>query len=87
MFTFWGTMLLAPRLLMEGAEFSGLKKSFVTFFVSFSVIYLLVALGIPRAKGGIFFGFVIFAGQAGTIIELVFISSYFQQLRLTPPTY
>jgi hypothetical protein len=49
MFTFWGTMLLAPLLMME-SDFPELKKSFATFFVSFSLFYLLVAVGRASKK-------------------------------------
>jgi hypothetical protein len=77
MFTFWGTMLLAPCLIME-TDFGELKKSFVKFFVSFSLLYLLVALVVPRAKGGIFFGFVLFA--SGTTALNYFYIKYFKGL-------
>lgn len=75
MFTYWGTMLLAPCLMME-PDFAALKKSFARFFVSFSLIYLLVALVVPRAKAGIFFGFVLFA--AGTTALQLFLREAFQ---------
>ena len=78
MFTYWGTLLLAPRLMMESAEFAGLKRSFLTFFVSFSLVYLLVAGVVPRSSGGIFFGFVIFA--AGTMGLNYFYIKYFRRL-------
>lgn len=61
MFTFWAAMLLTPWLLMEPSEFSALKKRFVRYFVGFSLLYLSVALLLPKEKGGIFIGFVIFA--------------------------
>jgi hypothetical protein len=78
MFTYWGTLLLAPRLMMEPAEFAGLKRSFLTFFVSFSLVYLLVAGMVPRPRGGIFVGFVIFA--AGTAGLNYFYIKYFRRL-------
>ncbi len=78
MFTYWGPMLLAPRLMMESAEFAALKRSFLTFFVSFSLVYLLVAGLVPRSSGGIFFGFVIFA--AGTAGLNYFYIKYFRRL-------
>jgi len=78
MFTYWGTMLLAPWLLMEPA-FPDLRKSFLRFFVSFTVLYLLVAWVVPREKGGIFFGFVLFA--AGYTTLNCFYWKYFKALR------
>lgn len=77
MFTYWGTMLLAPCLIME-PDLAALKKSFATFFASFSLSYLLVALVVPRAKGGIFFGFILFA--AGTSALNYFYVKYFKTL-------
>jgi hypothetical protein len=78
MFTYWGTMLLAPCLIMERG-FAELKRSFARFFASFSLLYLLVALVLPRAKGGIFLGFVLFA--AGTTALNYFYVKYFTGLR------
>ena len=77
MFTYWGTMLLAPCLMME-PDFAELKKSFARFFASFSLLYLLVALAVPRDKGGIFFAFIIFAG--GTTALNYFYVKYFREL-------
>ena len=78
MFTYWGTMLLAPCLIMEPG-FVELKRSFTRFFAWFSLLYLLVALVLPRAKGGIFLGFVFFA--AGTTALNYFYVKYFTGLR------
>ncbi len=61
MFTYWGTMFLAPCLMME-PDFAELKKSFARFFASFSLLYLILAVVIPQEKGGIFFAFIVFAG-------------------------
>jgi len=77
MFTFWGTMLLAPCLIME-PDLGGLKRSFAWFFAGFSVLYLLVALLVPRAEGGIFLGFVLFA--AGSTALNHFYVKYFKAL-------
>ncbi len=78
MFTFWGTMLLAPYLIME-AGFRELKRSFAKFFIAFSLLYLTVGLLVPRAKGGIFLGFVLFA--AGTTALNFFYVRYFKGVR------
>ncbi len=67
MFTYWGTFMLAPCLVLEPAPFAALKRSFLRFFVSFSLLYVLVALVLPRAKGGIFLGFVIFAAGSAAL--------------------
>jgi hypothetical protein len=56
-----------------------LKKSFARFFASFSLLYLLVALMLPRAKGGILLGFILFA--AGTTALNYFYLKYFTGLR------
>jgi hypothetical protein len=77
MFTYWGTMLLAPFLIMEPG-FAELKKSFVRFFASFSLLYLIVAVVVPRDKGGIFFAFILFA--AGTTALNYFYVRYFKEL-------
>ena len=77
MFTYWGTMLLAPGLMME-ADFADLKRSFLIFFSFFTLLYLVVALVVPRAKGGIFFGFIVFA--AGTTALNYFYWRYFKGL-------
>jgi len=77
MFTYWGTMVLAPCLLMEPG-FSPLKKSFTTFFASLSLLYLLLALAVPRAKGGIFLSFILFA--VGTTSLNYFYVKYFKGL-------
>jgi hypothetical protein len=77
MFTYWGTMLLAPCLMMED-DFAELKRSFAIFFATFSLLYLAVALVVPRAKGGIFFGFIVFA--AGTTALNYFYIKYFKRL-------
>ena len=61
MFTFWGTMMIGPTLIMEPGGLSGLRRHFIRFFVAFSAAYLLVAAIIPRDHGGVFFGFIIFA--------------------------
>lgn len=50
MFTYWGTMMLAPCLMME-PDFAELKKSFARFFASFSLLYLIVGVGVPGDKG------------------------------------
>lgn len=79
MFTFWGTMMLAPRLLREPPAFAALQRASLRYFMTFSVLYLLVALVVPREKGGIFFGFIIFsAGYTGLN---VYYRRYFRQLR------
>jgi hypothetical protein len=78
MFSFWGTMLLGPWLLMEGPEFAELKRAFLFFYFCFSGLYLGVGLAVPRARGGIFFGFIIFA--AGTASLNYFYVRYFKQL-------
>jgi hypothetical protein len=83
MFTFWGTMLLGPRLIMEPAGASRLRRSFLGFFVTFSVIYLLVAAIIPRNRGGIFFAFIIFA--AGSTWLNYFYIKYFKLLKADLP--
>lgn len=64
MFTYWGTMMIGPTLIMEPGGLSGLRRHFIRFFVVFSAVYLLVAAIIPKDHGGVFFGFIIFA--AGT---------------------
>ena len=79
MFTFWATMLLAPRLLMDSAAFTPLKRAFLRYFVAFSALYLLVAALVPREKGGIFFGFIIFA--AGYVGLNHYYWRYFVQLK------
>jgi hypothetical protein len=78
MFTYWGTLLLGPRLVLEPAGAHRLRRSFVTFFVVFSALYLLVALVIPRDRGGIFLGFVGFA--AGTAALNYFYIKYIRAL-------
>ncbi len=77
MFTFWGTMLLAPWLMLE-PEFPALKRAFARFFFGFSALYLAVALLVPRAKGGIYFGFILFA--AGSTALNYFYVKYFRGL-------
>ena len=77
MFTYWGTMLLAPTLMVD-ADFAECKPSFLKFFASFSLLYLLLALVVPRDKGGIFFGFIVFA--AGTTGLNWFYWRYFRRL-------
>lgn len=77
MFTYWGTMLLAP-LLMQDLDFAPWRKSFLWFFASFSLLYLLVALVVPKEKGGIYFGFILFA--AGTTALNWFYVKYFKML-------
>lgn len=79
MFTFWGTMMLAPRLLREPSAFAALKRATLRYFVAFSGLYLLVALVVPREKGGIYLGFIIFA--AGYTGLNVYYWRYFRQLR------
>jgi hypothetical protein len=64
MFTYWGTMMIGPTLIMEPGGLSGLRRCFIRFFVVFSAVYLLVAAIIPKDHGGVYFGFIIFA--AGT---------------------
>ena len=83
MFTFWGTMLLGPRLIMEPAGSPGLRRSFIGFFVTFSAIYLLVAAIIPRNHGGVYFGFIIFA--AGSMCLNYFYIKYFRLLKANQP--
>jgi len=61
MFTYWATLVLGPRLLMDPATSHGLRRSFVRFFVMSSSAYLLVAALVPRDRGGIFFGFIVLA--------------------------
>jgi hypothetical protein len=53
-------MLLAPWMMMEPA-FPDLKRRFGVFFVSFNLLFLVVASVVPRSKGGISFGFVVLA--------------------------
>ena len=77
MFTYWGTMLLAPCLMME-PDMAELKKSFARFFASFSLLYLIVGLVVPKDKGGIFFAFVLFA--AGMTALNYFYVKYFKEL-------
>jgi hypothetical protein len=77
MFTYWGTLVLAPCLITE-PDFGSLKRSFAKFFVAFSLLYLLIALVVPRSKGGIFFGFILFA--AGTTALNYFYVKYFKRL-------
>jgi hypothetical protein len=48
------------------------------FFAAFSALYLLDALTIPRDRGGIFLGFVVFA--AGTAALNYFYIKYFRAL-------
>jgi hypothetical protein len=79
MFTFWGTMLLGPRLIVDPAGSPGLRRSFIRFFAAFSAIYLLVAAIIPRNHGGIYFGFIIFA--AGSTWLNYFYIKYFKLLK------
>lgn len=81
MFTYWGTFMLAPCLILEPAPFTALKRSFLKFFLSFSLLYLLVALVLPRAKGGIFLGFVIFAAGSAALNFY-----YFKYFRLAERT-
>ena len=66
MFTYWGTMLLAPWMMME-PEFPELQKSFLRFCVAFTLLYWLVALVVPSGKGGFFFGFVLSAAGYTTL--------------------
>jgi hypothetical protein len=77
MFTYWGTMLLAPCLFMEPG-FAGLKRSFAIFYAAFSCLYLVVAVLVPRQQGGIFFAFILFAG--GTTALNWFYVGYFREL-------
>jgi hypothetical protein len=78
MFTYWGTMLLAPWLLQEPAIFAGLKRAFGVYFATFSTLYLLVAGLLPREQGGIFIGFIIFSG--GNVGLNYYYGRYFAQL-------
>jgi hypothetical protein len=78
MFTYWGTMLLAPRLLQEPAAFARLKRAFGVYFAAFSTLYLLVAGLLPRAQGGIFLGFIIFS--VGNVGLNYYYGRYFAQL-------
>jgi hypothetical protein len=77
MFTYWGTMLVAPCLMME-PDFAEMKKSFARFFVAFPLLYLIVGMAVPRNKGGIFFAFILFAG--GTTALNCFYVKYFAGL-------
>ncbi|MBU6401799.1 MAG: hypothetical protein KGS61_15890 [Verrucomicrobia bacterium] len=71
MFSYWGTMLLGPRLITHPAGSGSLRRRFLGFFSGFSAAYLGVALLVPRDHGGIFFGFITFA--AGN----VWLNSYY----------
>ncbi len=84
MFTFWGTMLLGPRLIVDPASSPELRRSFIGFFATFSAIYLLVAAIIPRNHGGVYFGFIIFA--AGSTWLNYFYIKYFKLLKAGQPT-
>jgi hypothetical protein len=77
MFTFWGTMLVGPCLMLE-PDLADLKRSFAKFFTASSLLYLMVAVIVPRAKGGIFFGFILFA--AGSVALNYFYIKYFRRL-------
>ena len=77
MFTYRGTMLLAPCLMME-PDFAELKKSFARFFVPFSLLYLIVGSVVPKDKVGIFFAFILFA--AGTTALNYLYVKYFKEL-------
>lgn len=77
MFSYWGTMLLAPLLLMEPG-LTDLKKSFLRFFTLMSLTYLLLATVLPKERGGIFLAFVVFA--AGTTALNFFYFRYFRIL-------
>lgn len=79
MFTFWATLFLAPWFLREGPELLALKTSFVRFFVCLSLLYLTVAILVPRNKGGIYFGFILFA--AGYTALNYFYWKYFTKLK------
>lgn len=68
---------MAPCLMLQEG-FMELKGSFLVFFCAFSFLYLAVAMVVPRDKGGIFFGFVIFAG--GTSALNWFYFRYFKGL-------
>jgi hypothetical protein len=52
MFTYWGTMLLVPWLMLD-PDLPALKKSFAVFFIVFSLLYLIVALAFPGPTHGI----------------------------------
>jgi hypothetical protein len=84
MFTFWAAMLLTPWLLMEPPEFSALKRRFVRYFVGFSLLYLSVAVLLPKEKGGIFIGFVIFA--TGYVGLNYYFWQYFKLLKSRSPS-
>ena len=79
MFTFWAAMLLTPWLLLDPEEFSALKKRFVRYFVGFSLLYLSIAVLLPKEKGGIFLGFVLFA--TGYVGLNYYFLQYFQMLK------
>jgi hypothetical protein len=64
---------------MDPAGAPGLRRSFIRFFTAFSAIYLLVAAIIPRNRGGIYFGFIIFA--AGSTWLNYFYVKYFRMLK------
>lgn len=78
MFTYWGTMMLGPLFVLEPVDPPGLRRSFLVYFAAVSATYLVVATVVPRDRGGIFFGFVIFA--AGTAGLNVFYGKYFWRL-------
>jgi hypothetical protein len=78
MFTYWGTMMLGPRLVMEPAGAPGLRQAYLLYFAASSALYLAVASSLPRERGGIFLGFVIFA--AGTAGLNGFYAAYLRRL-------
>jgi hypothetical protein len=78
MFTYWGTLVLGPVLIADASAPAGLRRAFLLFFLIYTSCYLLVATLIPRDHGGIFLGFIIFAG--GTTALNYFYMRYFQMM-------
>jgi hypothetical protein len=77
MFTCSGTMALGPRLVIEPAGSPKLRQWFLGYFAAFSVLDLAVASMLPRERGGIFLGFVIFAAE--TTVLNFFYTVYFRR--------
>lgn len=83
MFTFWAAMLQTPWLMTEAEDFADLKKRFVRYFAGFSALFLSLALFLPKDKGGIFLGFVVFA--TGYVGLNYYFWLYFKQLKALSP--